>query len=87
MRRTERYASRIAYSDARPIEATGQPRCQHRRQPVRRDAEAVSAAPLRSAFGHLMTLSPFYVRSPSVWTPFSYSPLVSLPYRRIPRLC
>jgi len=50
MRSTEQYASRIAYSDIRLNEATGQPRCRRRRQPVRCDAKAISAAllaPLR----------------------------------------
>ena len=88
VRGTERYTSRITYSDIRPNEATSQPHCRQRRQSVfRRDAQAISAAPLALLAPLLVTLLPFYVRFPSVWTPFSYSPLVSLPYRRIRRLC
>ena len=82
MRSTERYASRIAYSDLRPNEATGQPRCRHRCQPVRRNAEVVLAALLAPLI--LVTFLPFYVRSPSVLTHFlllsaSLSPLLSYP--------
>ena len=54
-RRSERHASHVASPDVRPFAATGQPRCQHRRQSdFRRVTEAVSAAVLALLFGDIL---------------------------------